>query len=115
MTSPAPGAPTVTLMVAAPERAVTGFTTMLAGAPGPALVLQVTATVAVAVSRFAACIVPAQIVSPSSAPKARKPWFFNTDESIRTILFLEVFSTTSGEAAGIPVATWLIGPFDGLL
>src|SRR4051812_44011729 len=96
-TSPDPGGPTVTLIVAAPVRAVAGLTTILAGAPGPVVVLQLTATVAVAVSRLAACPVPAQIVNPSSAPKARRPWFLNTDKSIRTILFSKNSPRQRGE------------------
>ena len=55
--SPPPGAENVTTIVALPARADAGFTTIVPVVPGPVAVLEVTATVAVAVN-VVACIVP---------------------------------------------------------
>jgi hypothetical protein len=83
-TIPLLGAASVTTIVAEPVNTGEGFTTMVAFAPGPVAVLQVTATVAVAVSTLARnCPTPAaKTNSPASARAYR---FFRIAESIEDL------------------------------
>jgi hypothetical protein len=71
----------VTTIVELPTQAVAGFTTIVPVVPGPVAVLQVTATVAVAVN-VVACIVPAQIVRAIKPPNANALLLVDTDKSI---------------------------------
>jgi hypothetical protein len=73
--------------------AVTGLTTIVAGVPGPVAVLQVTATVAVAVN-VVACIVLAHSVSAINPPNANGIFLLDTDKSIEDLPSFGVCSTT---------------------
>jgi len=74
--------PRPTAIEVVPVRFATGLITTVAVVelpPGSQLMLT---AVGFATSRFAACIVPIQAVSPSSATTALEPILLKTDESI---------------------------------
>jgi hypothetical protein len=107
--NPFAGAVKVTTMVEDPARAVTGFTRMLADAPGPEAVLHVRVTGLVAVSKLLACMVPAPVVSASRATNAPAPRIFDIDKSNGGPSFLLRFSTTSRGGGPLRVAKNHIG------
>jgi hypothetical protein len=94
--------PKPTEIEAVPVRLVTGFTTNVAVVllpPGSQLMLT---AAGVATSWFAACIVPMQAVSPSSATTALEPVFRMTDESIRgPFLFRRFFADGIGHSEAV--------------
>jgi hypothetical protein len=87
--------PRPTAIEVVPARVATGLITRVADVelpPGSQLMLTVAG---VAVSTFAACMVPMQAVSPSSATTALEPIFLKTDESIRGPFLFRRFSPTA--------------------
>ena len=86
-TRPEPMEPTVTTIVELPVRAVTGFTTTFADAPGPVVVLQVRVTeLGVAVSTLTANAGVVEATKANSAHRAdRLAW--SDSDFISKILF----------------------------
>jgi hypothetical protein len=60
--------------VEVPVSAVTGFTTTLAAAPTPPVVLQETAGVLAVCSKFEACMVPMEAVKANNTQKTLARW-----------------------------------------
>jgi hypothetical protein len=85
-------------------------TVMVADAPAPVAVSQVSVGAALETAKVFACAMPEQIVSASSAANARDAWFFEIDKSILGPSFLLFTSPRRREeATRSSVADDLIG------
>jgi hypothetical protein len=87
--------PRPTVIEVDPVRLATGFTTTVAVVELPPGSQLTNTAVGVAVSTFAACMVPMQAVSPSSATTALAPNFLKTDKSISGPFLFVGFSPTA--------------------